>query len=856
MGKSVKRLFADFKPKHYILELSPNREKKTFNGMVIISGHKTGRPSKRLTFHQNGLKIKKAHITFHDKKGDQIIEVERINHHGSFDEVRLHAKHLIYPGNYTVRLEFSGKITQNMNGIYPCSFEQNGKKKQLIATQFESHHAREVFPSIDEPEAKATFDLTLTTPAGEAVLANTPVKRQKTNGKFVTTTFETTPHMSTYLLAFIYGELDYKESRTKDGVIVRTYATKANVKHLDFALKTAVKSLEFFNEYFAIPYPLSKCDMVALPDFASGAMENWGLITYREQALLVDPKNTSLGMKQYVAMVIAHELTHQWFGNLVTMKWWTDLWLNEGFASWMSYLATDALFPDWQMWTQFAVDEQQRALKLDALEHTHPIEVPVSHPDEIRTIFDAISYEKGASAIHMLKQYLGQEAFRDGLRLYLKRHAYANTDTTDLWAALEEISGKPVREFMRDWTAQPGFPIVEAEVENHTLNLKQSRFYINPKVKHRSDDKWPIALQAHDDSVPETLTTARLTAKHITSEELKLNQEQSGFYRVAYNSTHLQRLGQLIKRGHLKPLDRLGILSDLFESAKAGYADTIDALNFLSVFENEDNNAVWDVIASDIVSVRGVMNDEELRELMKPFIRKLVAKQASRLGWKPKKSESHFDSLLRPTILGLAAGADDPDVLKECLRQFKDMEKPEDIQPDLRGVIYNTAARHGDEKTFDKLFAIHEATASSEERVTIAAALTSFKQPELVKRALSLIKSDSVRLQDVAYWIAYSYANRFGRDATWKWMTNPTNWKWLSDNLGTDLSFYRFPIYAASAFSDPEFLNKFEKFFLPRKEPAFERSINQGIEFITWQSAWKKRDFKEVFNFFKTKSNQ
>src|SRR5690606_38031872 len=248
-------------------------------------------------------------------------------------------------------------------------------------------HAREVFPCIDEPEAKATFDLKITAPKDEVVLANTPIKNTQTKGNSQIVSFETTPVMSSYLLAFVIGNLKYKQAKTKNGTVVRAFATPDKVDQVDFSLDVAVKCLEFYNEYFAIPYPLEKCDMVALPDFASGAMENWGCITYREQCMLVDQENTSLPVKEYVAMVVCHELAHQWFGNLVTMRWWTDLWLNEGFASWIEYLAVDHIFPQWNMWTQYIADEQQVALKLDALDNTHAIEIPVKHPDEIRTIF-------------------------------------------------------------------------------------------------------------------------------------------------------------------------------------------------------------------------------------------------------------------------------------------------------------------------------------------------------------------------------------------------------------------------------------------------------------------------------------
>jgi len=849
MGKDVKRLFAEFQPEKYVLELAPNREAKKFRGTVTIRGKKVYRPSQRMTFHQKDLKITNATIVKHDKKGDQEIMVTRINTHNKFDEVRLHTEQMVYLGTYTVTMEFQGKITRAMNGIYPCVFEQDGHKQSLIATQFESHHAREVFPSIDEPEAKATFDLTLTTPKDEAVLSNTPVKAQSTKGDKLTTIFETTPRMPTYLLAFIYGNMGFQEAKTKDGTVIRIYATPDNVQFTDFALETAVKTLEFYNQYFNIPYPLPKCDFIALPDFASGAMENWGCITFREQCLLVDPANTSLGSKQYVAMVIAHELTHQWFGNLVTMRWWTDLWLNEGFASWMEYLAVDHLFPQWQMWTQFAVDEQQRAFKLDALDHTHPVEVPVHHPDEIRTIFDTISYSKGASVIHMLHDYLTPDVFRDGLRHYLSLHAYGSTDTVDLWAALEEVSGKPVKDFMHSWTANSGFPLLSATIENGTVALAQERFYVNPEQVQKADTTWPIALLSGSADLPEVTGQKEAYFKIADTSSLKLNRGQSGFYRTVYNPEHLARLGELIKNNQLSPLDRLGILSDMFEAAKAGKAKTVDALKFLEYFADESDNAVWDVIAGGIVSIRSVMDDEGLREHMKPYIQKLVAKQLDRLGWEKHDGEPHFDQLLRPTILAMAAGAGEKSVVDESLRRFAAMKKPEDIDPDLRGTIYTTAVREiGDKPTFDKLFKMHEASSMSEERTTITAALTNFKQPDLIKRALKIIDTDSVRHQDVAYWIAYSFSNRHAKRETWKWMT--THWDWLAKNLGTDLSFYRFPMFAATAFSNREFLEDFKAFFVPKLEPAFERSIHQGIEVLTWQSAWKERDFAEVQAFF------
>jgi aminopeptidase N len=851
MTKSVTRLFQQFQPIRYGLALDINQDDMTFTGTVMIQGKKTGRPSQRITFHQKDLDITAATIIKHDKKGDTVIKVGRINKHKSFDEVRLHADEMLYPGEYSVNIIFGGSITRPMNGIYPCFFEDAGVQKQLIATQFESHHAREAFPCIDEPEAKASFDLTLITQGEQVVLGNTPVQTQiSKNGKQVTT-FETTPRMSTYLLAFACGEFTHLEAHTKQGVVVRTYATPSNTKYTQFALDTAVQCLEFYNEYFGIAYPLQKCDFIALPDFASGAMENWGLITFREQALIVDPKNTSLGLKQYVANVVAHELTHQWFGNLVTMEWWTDLWLNESFASWMSYLAVDELFPDWKVWTQFIVDEQSLALKLDALENTHPIQVVINHPDEIRTIFDAISYEKGASVLNMLHNYLGKDDFRDGLRLYLKKHAYANTKAADLWAAWEEASGKPVGNFMGQWISQSGYPIVSANIVDGSVTTTQERFYLNAAAT-KEQQTWPVPLLSNAPNVEDILLTATATAKQATRstthQPILLNTDRMGFFRVAYNTQHVAVLADSVRKGSLSELDRLGLLSDAFEAAKAGYSSSVDALKLLEAYSNEDSSVVWDIMAAGLGSIRSVMDDESLRTSMKPFVSALVAKQLARLGWEETERDSHFDLLLRPVILGLASFGEEPAVVAEAKRRFAAMKLPEDLHPDIRGVVYGTVSRLGGKAEFEKLLAMHNSSTNSEERVTLSASLTNFDDPQLIERALSQIKQENVRLQDAAYWVAYSFANRHARDKTWDWMT--TNWDWLEQNLGTDLSFFRMPNYAARCYSDASFLPTYTAFFEKNLSPAFDRPVKQGIETIEWQAAWKQRDLSAIKEYF------
>lgn len=848
MTKSVARLYAQFQPENYKLEIEANKTSKTFAGNVQITGKKVGRPSKRITLHQCDLTITSVRVVKRDKKGDVELPVVRINSHKSFDEVRLHFDQMVYPGTYYIEIGYSGLISQQMNGIYLSTFDHAGTSKQLVATQFESHYAREAFPCIDEPEAKATFDLTLITDTDETVVANTPIATEDTrNGKLVTS-FETTPKMSTYLLAFVHGDMGRTQARTKDGTLVSVYATPDNVEHTKFALDVAVKMLEFYNDYFAIPYPLEKCDFIALPDFSSGAMENWGCITFREQALLVDPKNTSLHLKQYVANVIAHELTHQWFGNLVTMRWWTDLWLNESFASWMSYLAVDHMFPDWHVWTQFIVDEQGLALRQDALENTHPIEVEVHHPDEIRTIFDAISYEKGASVLLMLHDYLGDEVFRDGLRLYLKRHAYGNTDTVDLWNALEEVSKKPVAEFMGQWTSLSGYPIVKADLHGDDAQIEQERFYLNPDA-NKEAAVWPIPLRPSEPSGLTTLSVAQ-SPLSTTNEgaALVLNHDRTSFFRVIYDADHRAELGKAIKAGRVNELDRLGIIDDSFEAAKAGYDSTVASLDLIKYYSDETSSVVWDVIAAAIGSIRLVMEDDELRPYLKDYVRKLTEKQYERLGWDEKDSDTHFDKLLRPTILGLSSYGENPIVVSEAQSRFAAMKQPEDLHPDIRGVVYGTVARNGGKSEFDKMMAMHNQSTNSEERVTLSGALTGFQQPELIELALSRITSNDVRAQDSAYWVAYSFSNRFARQATWEWLK--TNWDWLIENLGTDLSFFRMPVYAGRVFSDKAFIPEFEAFFTSHMSPAFERPVKQGIETISWQAAWKQRDQAALKKYF------
>lgn len=748
-----------------------------------------------------------------------------------------------------ISIDFSGEITDSMVGIYPCNFNHDGKDKKLIATQFESHHAREVFPCIDEPAAKATFSLTLETNKDDEVISNTTAKSTRNiNNNRKVVEFNDTPIMSTYLLAFVIGEVKSLEAKSKSGVLVRTWATPDNYKNTDFALDVAVKVLDFYEDYFGIKYPLEKCDHIALPDFAAGAMENWGCITYREAGLITD-EHTGVTDKQWVALVIAHELAHQWFGNLVTMKWWNDLWLNEGFASWIEYLALDKLFPEWKMWEQFTTSDLIAAQKLDSLENTHPIEVELHNPDEIRDIFDAISYQKGASVIRMLHSFVGPDNFKAGLHNYLANNAYKNTETKDLWSSLESVSKLPVTEFMSSWTQQPGFPFVSISQNNegaHTAT--QSRFYIDGRKDNKQ--KWPIPLY----SQTKNALTMINSEEKIEEVGLMANTDQGSFFMTSYSEEMIDNFITMINKQQLKPIERLGLLNDTFELAKAGYTDTHVALKLLNAYKDEDSAMTWDIIAMQLGAIRKVMGTEELIEATKPYVLELTSKLYTQLGWEPKENEDYFDTLLRPVILSLSSFANNKNATEKAISLFKDMNNPSDINPDLRAVVYNAVARQGDLEDFERLLNIYKSTKSAQERVNLVSAITNFKDESINLRVLEIIKTDSVRLQEVSYWIAYMFRNRHAKDITWEWLK--INWDWLIDKFGTDIMTYsRFPKYAASSFSSREFLDNYLKFFESVETKGIDRSIKQGAETIKWQSKWREKDYPLILDFFKSQEN-
>ena len=843
MTKSVRRLSGLFAPAHYNVTLNiSKRVERVFTGTVTIDGELLT-AGHAIVLHAKDLTITKATI---DSTPAKTTKAED-------DELHIATGDSIPAGLHRIELAFEGAITDPMHGIYPCYFTDNGKPKELLMTQLESHAAREAFPCVDEPAAKAIFQLTLVTEPGITALSNTPVQNHTEAKDTLTTTFEPTPKMSTYLLAFVVGDLVYKEAKSAHGVKVRAYATPSHKEELDFSLHNAARFLDFYDDFFGTPYPLPKCDLVACPDFAAGAMENWGLITFREAAMLVNEHDTPADTRQHIAGVVAHELAHQWFGNLVTMEWWDHLWLNESFANWMEYYVPAHFYPEWQMWEQYSATEQQYAFTRDGLASVQAVQQHVHHPDEIATLFDpAIVYAKGGSLIRMLHEYLGADVFREGLRIYMRRHKYSNTTTDDLWRALAEASNKDVEQFMQDWVSKPGHPVLTYKLNDGHATITQHRFFANPAQAIKNDTTlWPIPLLSSTLKDAELLTTRQHTFVVTPADYHLLNEGGTGFYHVRYDDKSIARLAHAITEGKLQPSDRQRLLMDSVSLNRAGLEPTLDTLRLLSHYTNENNYAVWLAINTATGALRTLVNDDPAyKPDLQRFIIGISRSQYERLGWKKLKGESHFDTLLRPFVLGNMVYAEDPTVTKRCLEMFAAAKKPEDLASDIRSIVYSAAVREHGEPVVEKLLHWYKTTPSADERINLVAGISNIRDAKVAKRVLALVTTKTVKLQDSFYWFIYFIRSRYARDVAWQWMQD--NWDWIVKNFGGDHDYGHFPKYSSGAFSTREELAKYKAFFEPKlKETALTRTIHQGFEDIETRMLWRERDLADVTDFLK-----
>ena len=840
------------RPVHYQITLQPDMEKFTFDGLEVID-IEVKEATSEIVLNAADLRVPSGMLI----KDGQWIRASAITLDEDSQTVTLAFAEPVEPGPAQLDLRFVGELNDKLRGFYRSQYvNPEGETAYLATTQFEATDARRAFPCWDEPACKATFQLTLNIPREMVAVSNTPILEQAgLDAGYQSIMFARTPIMSTYLMAFVVGDLSYIEQEAANNTTVGVWTTRGKEEQGRFALETSARMLGFFNDYFGIPYPLEKLDHLAIPDFAAGAMENWGCITYRETALLVDPENSSAGTRQRVAEVVAHEMAHMWFGDLVTMEWWDDLWLNESFASWMGTKATDWAFPEWEMWTQFVNMDTNRALSLDGLKNSHPIEQEVKDPAEISQLFDAISYSKGASVIRMLEQFLTPEVFRQGLHRYLDANQYANARTGDLWAALEETSQQPVTAIMDSWVAQIGYPVLSVTAsetaEGLDLALSQERFVYDhlPGEAAPESSVWQVpvgvTLSGGEGASPAAALVMdapeaglRLPKPSGADTWFKVNPAQTGFFRVNYAAEDWQRLIPAISALTLPATDRLGIQNDAYALSKAGLLPITQFLAIAGAYENETDASVWSDLASNLRDIELLVADEPCHENYRAFARELFGPAARRIGWEARAGEGHLDALLRSTVLGQAGGYGDGEFLAQAQERFEAYLKDHHaVHPDLRGLVFSLAAQAGDADTYEKLWNLERATNLQEEQIRLLLAMARFTQPELLQETLRhALTGEDVRSQDTITVITAVAANLKGRQLAWDFVRQ--NWPELDRRYGDGGFGLMRLVSVCGNFVNAAKIPEVEAFFAEHPAPAAERTIRQALERVRLNAHW------------------
>ncbi|KAI4868577.1 peptidase family M1-domain-containing protein [Hypoxylon rubiginosum] len=850
-------------PTHYDVTLEPNFDKFTFEGTVLID-FDVQEESKSISLHTVEVDIHSAQI----KSGGSVVSSSSaITYDESKQVTKIELKDAIPKGTIQLEIKYTGQLNDQMAGFYRSTYKKpDGSEGILATTQMEANDCRRAFPCFDEPMHKAKFTITLIADKHLTCLSNmdvaseSEVHSEMSGSTKKAVKFNATPLMSTYLVAFIIGELNYIETK-KFRVPIRVYApSSSDIEHGRFSLELAARTLEYYEKIFGAEFPLPKMDMVAIPDFAAGAMENWGLITYRVVDLMLDEKASGAAMKERVAEVVQHELAHQWFGNLVTMDWWEGLWLNEGFATLMSWLSCNHFYPEWKVWESYVTDNLQSALGLDSLRSSHPIEVPVKRASEVDQIFDAISYSKGSCVLRMISTYLGEETFLEGVRRYIKKHAYGNTQTEDLWAALEEASGKPVREIMSIWTKNVGFPVVQVteNEKDSSIHVKQNRFLRTGDTKPEEDQVlYPVFLGLRSkDGVDESLTLAKRedVFKVQDLDFYKLNANHTSIYRTCYTPERLTKLGQSAKDGLLTVEDRAGMIADAGALAVSGYQKTSGVLNLLKGFDTEASFVVWSEIIARVATVQSswVFEDAAVKNGLEAFVKELISERAHKLGWTFSNKDGHVEQQFKAMLFGAAGMAGDQKIIADAKEMFNKYMAGDRsaIHPNIRGSVFSMALKYGGKEEYDAILNFFRNSTNSDERNTALRCIGRAKDPALIQQTLDFVLGNEVKSQDIYLPTSGLRSHAEGIEALFTWLTEkwPEVYKRLSGNppiLGSMVTI------CTSSFAKQEQLDRVEAFFKDIDTKAFAQPLAQSKDAIRSKIAWLGRDRDDVATWVK-----
>lgn len=856
----------NIKPVKYTLNLTPDFDNFKFKGFMRFD-FRVEQPTCKIILNAKQLEIHSFDVMSSDLEHQF---GSKITYEEDLDRVHFTLKEELPNGEYYALVNFTGLHNDEMAGFYRSKYtDKEGKEKYLVTTQFEAVDARRAFPCMDEPAHKAKFQVTLNVPKDLVALSNTQVVSDKeVDNNLRKVAFAETPIMSTYLLAFFVGESEYveKSANLKSGrqVQCRVYTPIGKGAEGVFALNLCCKVLEFYSDFFGIDYPLQKMDMIGIPDFAAGAMENWGLVTYRTKYVLYNPIETSKSLRTTIAYIICHELAHQWFGNLVTMSWWNELWLNEGFATWVGWMATDYCFPEWKVWESFYEQEYKPGMSLDSLTSSHPIEVEINKASQIDEIFDAISYSKGACVIGMLVGFLGLETFREGIRKYLHKHKYANATTENLWEALADESGKPVQKLMSTWTQQMGYPLLKcygtSDEDSSKLVIKQEKF--NNPTGEKTNWFVPLNVLSSKSVSPVLMENDTYEFEYNVDYPVKLNSGLTGFYRVNYDKKLLDNLGQNISKGEFATLDRAGVVDDLFYLARFGYCPFTSAVEFCSNYSNETEYTVLESVVDLLQYTKSVWyDDQKLVDSINEYLLNLLEDVGKQTTFEVpnQKGEDHFVSLRRVLVLGTLADAGHEGVVKECLNRFEKYVNGEKdmVHPDLRGIVFKVAMNKNGDVAFNKLVQRYKTTESTDEKNALLRAFGNGRYKETVSGVLDFAFADEsiIRPQDLAMVTSTTSSSSVGRVVLFEYMTK--NWDKLVKKLkGGSFLFGRVVGQMIDSFSTSEMLEQIEMFLDDKKEDvsSLEKTINQSKERVRVKIGIREKNTKELKHFFEKES--
>ncbi|KAF2672497.1 hypothetical protein BT63DRAFT_369286 [Microthyrium microscopicum] len=832
--------------------------------------------AREIVLNANQLTIHSAQLSTEQTKTEQAAKATKIDYDAPKHRVTFQFDQEFPVTNKAVlEVKFQGTINNLMAGFYRSRYKptvepaksvpHDDEHHYMFSTQFESCDARRTFPCFDEPNLKASLEFDIEIPEDQVALSNMPEKEVKKSSKdgWKVVTFEKSPIMSTYLFAWAFGDFEYVEDFTKrkyngKNMPVRVYTTRGLKEQGRFALENCHKVVDYFSEIFQIDYPLPKVDLLACHEFSHGAMENWGLITYRTTAVLFDEKTSSARYKNRVAYVVSHELAHQWFGNLVTMDWWNELWLNEGFATWVGWLAVDHLFPEWNVWGQFVTESTDTGFTLDSIRNSHPIEVPVRDALEVDQIFDHISYLKGSSVIRMLSAHLGTQTFLNGVASYLKKHQYSNATTTDLWDALSAASGQDVAKFMEPWIRKIGFPVITVAEEPGQITIQQNRFLISGDVEAKDDETtWWIPLGLKTGPKAEavegtSLSTKEDTIRNIDDSFYKLNADASGFYRTSYPPERLKKLGEA--RHLLSLQDKIGLIGDAAATAQSGNGTTAAFLALAEQFKDEDSYLVWSQLLSSLGHIKSVFADvPDIQDGLRKFTVKVVGPVADKVGWEYAPDEDYLKGQLRALVLLHAGASGYEPVVDEAKKRFKAYMGGETsvIHPSLRTAVFRTAVKTGGQAEFDAIKKFYTETTAVDGKEIALSTLGRVQTPELAKAFLDFTFSPVVAVQDRHTCGASLGGHSTGRTVLWDYIK--TNWdsKVFPELSGNMVVLERFLRVALKHFSSFEVEKDIGQFFKDKDCRGFDRGLSVVRDTVISSAKYKERDEARIREWLK-----